>query len=83
MNADHPQTGVAKVWQRVVDRESARIRDAFLREADPRPSGRTVLAYLLAGAVLALGVALLALGVWFALRAAGPLAPELTVPDGW
>lgn len=66
-----PTTPLGRAWQRVADRESARIRDVFLREPAPAIPVRAWLGQGLAVLVVAGYVALVALGLYGALRVLG------------
>ena len=58
-----PQGPLDQAWQRLADREAARLRDAFVRRADVPPEPRSWLAYALAGAVVLGYAALLLAGL--------------------
>ena len=58
-----PQRPLDQAWQRLADREAARLRDAFIGLADVPPEPRSRLAYALAGAVVLGYAALLLAGL--------------------
>lgn len=60
-----------RVWQRVADREAARLRDLFTAHASPTVPPRAALGHALAALVLLGSGALALLGGWLLLRALG------------
>ncbi|MFC4639225.1 M48 family metallopeptidase [Deinococcus hohokamensis] len=72
-----PVTALERAWQRVADREAARLRGTFEAAPTSVPDARSGLAAVLAGLVL-LGYAALALaGLWWLARATGLIGPPL------
>lgn len=62
---------LGRVWQGVVARESARVRDAFLTSESPRTSGRAVWGLVVAWLVVLSFAASVLLGAWWLLVALG------------
>lgn len=71
--ATGPTGPLERAWQRLSDREAARLREAFLRSPEPRPSSRRVLALVLAALILVGYAALFVLGLWLGWLALAPL----------
>jgi len=71
MTVQGGQGALGRVWQGVVDRESARVRDAFLASASPRASGRAVWGLMVAWLVVLTFVVSVLLGAWWVLVALG------------
>lgn len=71
MTVQGGQGALGRVWQGVVDRESARVRDAFLAAASPRTSGRAVWGLVVAWLVVLVAAVVALVGVWWLLVALG------------
>ncbi|PTA67710.1 M48 family metalloprotease [Deinococcus arcticus] len=66
-----PQGALDRAWQRVADREAARLRDLFAAHPAPILPARAALARILAALILLGSAALTLLGLWLLLRALG------------
>ncbi|WP_288432053.1 M48 family metallopeptidase [uncultured Deinococcus sp.] len=66
------QGALDQAWQRLADREAARLRDAFVRRPDVPPAARSRVAYALAGAVVLGYAALLLAGLGLLVPVFGP-----------
>lgn len=71
MTTEAGQGALGRVWQGVVNRESARVRDAFLASASPPASGRARWGMGVAWLVVVSFAASVLLGVWWVLVALG------------
>lgn len=60
-----------RVWQRVADREAARIRDAFVENAEVPAGARSGLAFFLAGLTIVIYLMLLLVALWLGLKVLG------------
>lgn len=64
MTSSPPPSRLGRAWQGLADREAARLRDRFIRDARTTVSRRLLLAYLLSALILLGAVLMWALGLW-------------------